>query len=106
MSKYIEKSTMKQYIRNFCKGLIADNRRFDPVDDCMLLCDVVNFAPAADVVEVIRCKEDCKHWQNSGSKMGESFDNMQYVGGCEWSCFRRFENDFCSYGEKKNVDRE
>ena len=52
MAKYIEKSTMKQYIKNFCQGLIADNRRFDPVDDCALLCDVVNFAPAADVVEV------------------------------------------------------
>ena len=52
MAKYIEKSMMKQYIKNFCQGLIEDNRRFDPVDDCALLCDVVNFAPAADVVEV------------------------------------------------------
>lgn len=56
MAKYIEKLMMKQYIKNFCQGLIEDNRRFDPVDDCALLCDVVNFAPAADVVEVTRCK--------------------------------------------------
>ena len=52
MAKYIEKSMMKQYIKNFCQGLIEDNRRFDPVDDCALLCDVVNFAPAADVAKV------------------------------------------------------
>lgn len=91
MAKYIEKSMMKQYIKNFCQGLIADNRRFDPVDDCTLLCDVVNFAPAADVVEVVRCK-DCKHY---------------IAGFCtrdineRTNMFRMGEDDFCSYGERK-----
>lgn len=86
---------------NYCPARFVVGKQ----DYSMVLLSQQYFQSAADVVEVIRCK-DCKHWQNSGSKMGESFDNMQYVGGCEWSCFRRFENDFCSYGEKKNVDRE
>ncbi|MBR5305954.1 MAG: hypothetical protein IKU47_03435 [Oscillospiraceae bacterium] len=53
-----------------------------------------------DLVEVVRCK-DCKLWQKSDAKMGNSFDDMQYVGSCEWANYRRFENDFCSYGERK-----
>ena len=90
MAKYIEKSMMKQYIKNFCQGLIEDNRRFDPVDDCTLLCDVVNFAPSANVVEVVRCK-DCKHY---------------IAGFCtrdineRTNMFRMGEDDFCSYGER------
>ena len=91
MSKYIEKSTMKQYIRNFCKGLITDNRRFDPVHDCTLLCDVVNFAPAADVVEVVRCK-DCKHYI-------AGFCTRDING--RTNMFLMNEKDYCNYGERQ-----
>lgn len=91
MSKYIDKTTMKQYIRNFRKGSISDNRRFDPVDDCTLLCDVVNFAPAADVVEVVRCK-DCNHYI-------AGFCARDING--RTNMFRMSENDYCSYGERK-----
>lgn len=95
MPKYIDAEKLKDIFE--AKGDMATGT---PKQVFYNAAKIVDTLPAADVVEVIRCK-DCKNWQNSGSKMGESFDNMQYVGGCKWSCFRRFENDFCSYGEKK-----
>ena len=49
---------------------------------------------------VVRCK-DCKHWKPSGSKAGNSFSDMEYIGGCEFSNYYRRESDFCSYGERK-----
>ena len=59
-------------------------------------------APTVDAVPVVRCKE-CKHWQQSGSKAGKSFSDMEYIGGCEFSKYCRRESDFCSYGEPKET---
>ena len=56
--------------------------------------------PAADVVEVVRCRE-CVHWKPIGSKAGNSFSDMEYIGGCEFTKYCRRESDFCSYGERK-----
>lgn len=52
----------------------------------------INDAPAADVVEVTRCK-DCKHsnFETSCSKYRCGY----------WLGMLRFSNDFCSYGERK-----
>lgn len=57
--------------------------------------------PTVDAVEVVRCKE-CKHWKPSGSKAGNSFSDMEYIGGCEFTNYCRRESDFCSYGEKRH----
>ena len=56
---------------------------------------------ANDVVPVVRCK-DCKHWKPSGSMAGNTFDDLQPRGGCEWAKCCRKANDFCSYGERKD----
>ena len=56
--------------------------------------------PSVDAVEVVRCRE-CKHWKPSGSKAGNSFSDMEYIGGCEFTKYCRRESDFCSYGERK-----
>ena len=56
--------------------------------------------PSVDAVEVVRCRE-CKHWKPSGSKTGNSFSDMEYIGGCEFTNYYRTESDFCSYGERK-----
>ena len=61
MAEYLEKSKIKQYIKDFCKGLISDDRQFDPFDDAILLCQMIDFVPAADVVEIIRCK-NCRYY--------------------------------------------
>ena len=56
--------------------------------------------PTVDAVEVVRCRK-CKHWKPSGSKAGNSFSDMEYIGGCEFTNYYRRESDFCSYGERK-----
>ena len=67
------------------------------VDDAMCLIDD---ATTVDAVPVVRCRE-CKHWKPSGSKAGNSFSDMEYIGGCEFTKYCRRESDFCSYGERK-----
>ena len=63
---------------------------------------VIDSQPTVDAVPVVRCWE-CKHWQQSGSKAGKSFSDMEYIGGCEFSKYCRRESDFCSYGEPKET---
>ena len=60
----------------------------------------IDDAPTVDAVPVVRCR-DCKHWKSSGSKAGNSFSDMEYIGGCEFTNYYRSESDFCSYGERK-----
>ena len=57
-------------------------------------------APTIEAEHVVRCKE-CKHWKPSGSKAGNSFSDMEYIGGCEFTNYCRRESDFCSYGERE-----
>ena len=56
--------------------------------------------PTVDAVPVVRCRE-CEHWKPTGSKAGNSFSDMEYIGGCEFTKYCRRESDFCSYGERK-----
>ena len=60
-----------------------------------------NNVTRVDAVPVVRCR-DCKHWKPSGSKAGNSFSDMEYIGGCEFTNYCRRESDFCSYGERKD----
>ena len=62
--------------------------------------DIIKNAPTVDAVPVVRCR-DCQHWNPSGSKAGNSFSDMEYIGGCEFTNYCRRESDFCSYGERK-----
>lgn len=52
--------------------------------------------PAADVVEVVRCK-DCKWWQNETCTGDVATDNE---GGADFS-INFGPDDFCSYGERR-----
>lgn len=70
------------------------------VDDAMCLIDD---ATVVDAVPVVRCR-DCKYWKPTGSKAGNSFSDMEYIGGCEFTKYCRRESDFCSYGERKDGD--
>ena len=66
---------------------------------------LVTNAQTVDAVEVVRCRE-CKHWKQSGSKAGNSFSDMEYIGGCEFTNYYRRESDFCSYGERKDCSSD
>ena len=60
-------------------------------------------AHTIDDALVVRCRE-CVHWKPTGSKAGNSFSDMEYIGGCEFTNYCRRESDFCSYGERKGGD--
>ena len=60
----------------------------------------ISEAPTVDAVPVVRCR-DCQHWKPTGSKAGNSFSDMEYIGGCEFTKYCRRESDFCSYGKRK-----
>lgn len=66
---------------------------------------VLNKIPAANVAEVVRCK-DCKHYDEEynlcilRSEEGDPNPNSDF-GGIE---FTTDINDFCSYGERKELD--
>ena len=77
----------------FLEKMKRISRYFDVVFD-------VEEMPTVDAVEVVRCLE-CKHWKPSGSKAGNSFLDMEYIGGCEFTKYYRRESDFCSYGKRK-----
>ena len=67
---------------------------------CRILEALDMAVKALDAVPVVRCRE-CQHWKPSGSKAGNSFSDMEYIGGCEFTNYCRRESDFCSYGEKR-----
>ena len=70
------------------------------VSVCLFLDALDMAVKALDAVPVVRCRE-CKNWKPSGSKAGNSFSDMEYIGGCEFTKYCRRESDFCSYGNRK-----
>lgn len=65
-----------------------------------------HFKNKADVAEVVRCK-DCKYWNNAEVDY-KGAPIKTYAGNCqcsqwenEYYWYATTENDFCSYGERK-----
>lgn len=66
-----------------------------------VLIGLVNNAPTADVVEVVRCK-DCKYWDTRDSKGIQGIclcGEKDFYYGSE---FYPFADDYCSYGERRS----
>lgn len=60
--------------------------------------DAQRFPAAADVVEVVRCK-DCKYWQGNN----DGYPHQE----CRWGNYETPDpDDYCSYGELKDGDAE
>ena len=77
---------MAEYIER--EALIDNLNHFAPEHYNALINMLIEKQPAADVVEVVRCK-DCK-WRNTG--------------GCIYNCVNavpREDYDFCSDGERR-----
>lgn len=81
-------SASNQYLVWRCEGLD-------------IAAGLLRVAPAADVAPVVRCRE-CKNWLPGGYKSIADPQNPQFGGRCWYSNVARFENDFCSYGERKD----
>lgn len=67
--------------------------------DAIEILAEIEYAPTADVVEVVRCK-DCEHFC--------PYEGEEHKGDCAElvgleSCV--YEDDFCSYGEKALKER-
>ena len=85
---------MSEYIER--EALMRNLKQFAPEQLTPLIESLIQKQPAADVVEVVRCK-DCKYWQdNNGGYPHEE---------CKWSENETPDlDDFCSYGERKEGD--
>ena len=97
MKEYITKDRAKQFVCGHCTEACSEKPCESRDCDWMAFIDK---EPAADVMEVVRCRE-CKNWKHSGSKTVNSFSDMEYIGGCEFTKYCRRESDFCSYGVRK-----
>ncbi len=63
---------------------------WNDITDQQIFEHIIELAPAADVVEVVRCK-DCVHYQNGACN---HFGYYTYAPDVD-------EDDFCSYCERK-----
>ena len=85
----------KEYIE---RGALLENLKKQYGEELGWQCPVnmsdvgmmIEDAPAADVVEVVRCR-DCKHWEHE--------EDVDFV--CKRHYGYRLSTDFCSYGERK-----
>ena len=95
---------MSTYIRAIVVAKAIEDKHGIPLGD---LVDTFADIPAADVVEVVRCRE-CVHWGDESGKLPRSDGVLfarckvhnylldgRHTGWCPT------ENDFCSYGERK-----
>ena len=95
---------MSKYIRAVVAAEAIEDKYGIPLGD---LVDTFADIPAADVVEVVRCRE-CKYWGDESGKLPRSDGVLfarckvhnylldgRHTGWCPT------ENDFCSYGERK-----
>ena len=98
---------MSKYIRAVVAAMAIEEKYGIPLGD---LVDTFADIPAADVVEVVRCRE-CKYWGDEDGKLQRSDGLLfarciihnylldgRHTGWCPT------ENNFCSYGERKDGD--
>ena len=86
MAEYIERDSIKYEqwsVGPLCAPLMIVRKK------------TIDSIPAADVVEVVRCK-DCKHWHED--------DDIGHCDNPDGLDNYAEPNDFCSYGERKNDD--
>lgn len=88
--EYIEREAAKIAFQNMEAGSRVSSTLLTPEEFAEYLDDI----PAADVVEVVRCK-DCKY---NGSISCPTFNDNP--NGKDWQALE--DNDFCSYGERKD----
>ena len=86
MAEYIEREALMRNLKQFAPGQLTP-----------LIESLIQKQPAEDVVEVVRCSE-CKYFGKELKQGKHSCLNYQ-LPYC-------LENDYCSYGERKDGDEE
>ena len=101
MAEYIDRKALLTYLQE-CKATPPELCYTAPLY-------VVKMLPAADVVEVVRCK-DCFYYSQDGHEaycLHPKYEHWYadwYADGADDTCFHPStkENHFCSYGERKD----
>ena len=104
--EYIEREAAKSELLSWAVSI--NHPEYLIKDDALHIIDSM---PAADVAEVVRCR-DCKYWGDEYGKLqrsdGVSFARCKvhnYLLDGRPTTWCPTENDFCSYGERKDGDR-
>ena len=95
MAEYIEREAALKRIDTAISEFARHGEIVSFIADCRAS---VIYAPAADVVEVVRCK-DCKRCYEKRTKR-----NKQLMRFCMRMDGREYQvnaNDFCSYGKRR-----
>ena len=103
--EYIEREAVKRELLSWAACM--NHPKHLMRDDALHVIDSI---PAADVAEVLRCR-NCKYWGDEAGKLQRSDGVLfarckvhnylidgRHTGWCPT------ENDFCSYGERKGGD--
>lgn len=91
---YVKKEAIVEFIT---KGLNNPDKTKAFGHDAIEILTEIEYAPTADVVEVVRCK-DCKHF---GRDMGHGKHDCK-----KYEMPYCLENDYCSYGERRTEERK
>lgn len=96
--EYIEREALKNDLVEFTPYAVSPvYRNLNSNIDMFTVIDVIDEQPAANVVEVVRCK-DCKYWIEIGEfGDGECGHLMGLFDVAK-------PDDFCSYGERRISD--
>ena len=92
-NEYVKKGYLKAYLAN--RGI-----RTVDYDEWEHLCDCIDDAKAADVVEVVRCK-DCKNWDTSWTPTAYHYEGGHYCAMVDLITARMF---YCGHGERRTDD--
>lgn len=95
MKEYIERAAVEKFIED---GLNNPDKNRAFGHDAIEIMAEVHYMPAADVAPVVRCK-DCV-WR------GREECAMFYRCDCGEQHTWETDDDFCSYGERKEPDNE
>ena len=108
MSRYIDADALKMDLYSIAKADCGYSA--DALAGLMIAERVIDNAPTVDAVEIVRCRV-CKHWGDEDGKLQDSdgiifarcklhnyLIDGRHTGWCP------SENNFCSYGERKDCD--
>ena len=103
MLEYIERESLVKDIKHYSHARIdndaIDQMGFQFVEEIVSILRIIEKQPTADVVEVVICK-DCELYKAYSDPL-KGFYGQCLVRECDIG-----ENDFCSYGIKKEGAEE
>lgn len=95
MSGYIDKDALISILN--AKAALAMGT---PKDVFITVARMVNLLPAADVVEVVYCR-DCKHNQDNGGDCNRTMTHTSRDLVCEVNEYKYIGLEYCSYGQRR-----